>query len=60
MMVGGVSALLLQMLHPELAVTDRTREVAAIVLRQKPDRLAALPVQAVTLPGGGGSFAWLG
>lgn len=34
--------------RPELAVTDRTREVARIVLGQKPDRLGAMPVQAVT------------
>ena len=33
--------------RPELTVTDRTREVARIVLGQKPERLGAMPVQAV-------------
>jgi uncharacterized protein (DUF2236 family) len=39
---------LIAAMRPELAVTDRTREVAHIVLGQKPSNLAALPVQAVT------------
>jgi uncharacterized protein (DUF2236 family) len=38
---------LIAAMRPELAATGRTREVAAIVLGQKPDRLAAMPVQAV-------------
>jgi len=39
---------LIATMRPELTVTGRTREVAGIVLGQKPDRLAAMPVQAVT------------
>ena len=39
---------LIATMRPELAASDRTREVAGIVLGQRPERLAALPVQAVT------------
>ncbi len=35
-------------MRPELTVTDRTRDVARVVLGHKPDRLAAMPVRAVT------------
>ena len=42
------AAALIAAMRAELAVTDRTREVARIVLGQKPDHLAAMPVQAFT------------
>jgi uncharacterized protein (DUF2236 family) len=35
-------------MRPELTVTARTREVARIVLRQKPANLSALPIQTMT------------
>ncbi|WP_454886802.1 oxygenase MpaB family protein [Sphingomonas oryzagri] len=39
---------LIATMRPELSVGDRTREVARIVLGQKPDRISAMPVQALT------------
>lgn len=39
---------LIAAMRPELAVSERTREVARIVLGQKPDRIGAMPVQALT------------
>jgi uncharacterized protein (DUF2236 family) len=64
MMIGGVTALLLQMLHPaaraetetliasfrpELAVNARTREVAGLVLNQPAPSLAMAPVQTMLM-----------
>lgn len=42
------AATLIAALRPELAVDDRTREVARIVLEQRPARLAERPLQALT------------
>lgn len=39
---------LIATMRPELAVNARTREVAALVLRQQPRNLSATPVQAIT------------
>ena len=39
---------LIATMRPELAVSERTREVARIVLGQKPERIGAMPVQALT------------
>ncbi|MES2449665.1 MAG: oxygenase MpaB family protein [Pseudomonadota bacterium] len=39
---------LIATMRPELAVDARTREVAALVLRQRPRNLTATPVQAIT------------
>ncbi|WCM28062.1 DUF2236 domain-containing protein [Sphingomonas sp. QA11] len=39
---------LIATMRPELAVDARTREVAALVLRQQPRNLSATPVQAIT------------
>jgi uncharacterized protein (DUF2236 family) len=39
---------LIAAMRPELAAGERTHEVARIVLGQKPDRIGAMPVQALT------------
>jgi len=42
------AARLIAAMRPALVATDRTREVARLVLHQRPDKLALAPLQAVT------------